>query len=160
MPPYPPNLSYFLSTYIYIHPKQQRMRVWTEGELVVGEAGGSYTYVTVSNGNEDRVYVPSALTCNVHRCGSNPSEYYALSRANRGLNPRLKKQPGSAGVRIVWIQEWGFAVRMKYRMERSITQSTEDRDRYKWGICLCADTANIRDLHKGKLVFQAEFKRV
>lgn len=35
-------------------------------------AGGSNTYVTVNNRNEDRVYVPSASTCNVHRCGSNP----------------------------------------------------------------------------------------
>lgn len=70
----------------------------TEKELVVGKVGGGETtHVAVENGQEDRVYVPSTASCNVHRCDSNPPEYYALSRANQGLNPRLKKQLGSAG---------------------------------------------------------------
>lgn len=94
MPPYPPVLSCFLSTYIR-KPKQQRMRECrTERGLVVRESGGSNTYFTVNNDNGDRIYVPSPSTCNVHRCDSNPSQYYALSRANRGL----KKVLGSAGV--------------------------------------------------------------
>lgn len=57
----------------------------------LGRQGGSNTYVTVNNGQEDRIYVPSTSACNVHRCGSNPSQYYAISRVNRGLNPHFKK---------------------------------------------------------------------
>lgn len=95
-----PNLSHFLSTRMR-KPEQQRMRVYrTKKVLVVAKVGDSNTHVIANNGREYCVYVPSASTCNVHRCGSNPSEYYTLSTANPGLNLRLKKQLGSAGVTV------------------------------------------------------------
>lgn len=77
------------------------MRMYrTEKELVVGKVGGRNIHIAVDNGQENRVYVPSTSSCNVHCCDSNPTEYYALSRANQGLNPHLKKQLGSAGVTV------------------------------------------------------------
>lgn len=126
-----PNLSYFSSLYIW-NPKQQRMRMYRiERELVVGKVGGRNTHVAVDNGQEDCVYVPSTSSCNVHHCDSNPPEYYALSRANQGLNPRLKKQLGSAGVTVADSLDlkMGDCSDNKYCMELSLTAEKDWRHR-------------------------------
>lgn len=112
----------------------------TEKELVVGKVGGCRTtHVTVNNGREDHVYVPSTSSCNVHCCDSNPPEYYALSRANQGLNPRLKKQLGSAGKAVEDSLDWKMGVggggcwgdfsANKYYMELSLTVEKDWRYR-------------------------------
>lgn len=90
------------------------------------EAGwGNNAHDTAAyNGQEDRVYVPSTSTFYVQ-----PAEYYALGRANWGLNLSLKKWLGSAGVTGKDSQDLkkGKCRENKYFMEHSLTTQL------KWG---------------------------